>query len=60
MYVSLIDLMMLRLFWLGVIEATRPELSPRFFQVDLALSILGSLCRLEGAYCGTSELDEGS
>jgi hypothetical protein len=27
------------LFWLGVIEANRPELSPRFFQSDLACPI---------------------
>jgi hypothetical protein len=37
--------MVLRLFWLGVIEATRPELCPSFFQVDLAPAILGFLCR---------------
>ena len=49
---------MLRLFWLGVIEAKRPELSPRFFEVDLAPSILGFLCRSDGACCGASELDE--
>ena len=36
--------MVLRLFWLGVIEATRPELCPSFFQVDLAPTILGFLC----------------
>jgi hypothetical protein len=35
--------MKLRLFWLGVIEATRPELCPSFFQVDLAPAILGFL-----------------
>ena len=50
--------MVLRLFWLGVIETRRPELSPRFFQVDLAPPILRFLCRLEGACCA-SELDEG-
>jgi hypothetical protein len=49
MSVSCIDVMMLRLFWLGVIEAKRPELSPRFFQVDLAPSILRFLRRAEGA-----------
>ncbi len=58
MSVSFIDVMMLRLFWLG--EAKRPGLFPLFYQVDWAPSILRSLCRLEGAYCGTSELDEGS
>jgi hypothetical protein len=31
------------LFWLGVIEATRPELCPNFFHVDLAPAILGFL-----------------
>ncbi|KAI0273971.1 hypothetical protein BGY98DRAFT_997356 [Russula aff. rugulosa BPL654] len=30
----------LTLFWLGVIETKRPELFPRFLQVDLAPSIL--------------------
>ena len=49
--------MVLRLFWLGVIEAKRPELSPRFFQVDLAPPILRFLCRPEGACCGATELD---
>jgi hypothetical protein len=29
-----------RFFWLGVIEATRPELCPSFFRVDLAPAIL--------------------
>jgi hypothetical protein len=57
MSVGCIDVMMLRSFWLGVIETKRPELSPLFFQVDLALRFL---CRLEGACCGASELDEGS
>ena len=51
---------MLRLFWLGVIEAKHPELSPRFFQVDLAPFILKFLCRRDGACCVASELDEGS
>ena len=51
------DVMMLRLFWLGVIETKRPDLSPGFFEIDLAPSILGFLCRPEGACCGTSELD---
>ena len=37
-----------RLFWLGVIETKRPELSPRFFQVDFAPFILRFLCRPEG------------
>jgi hypothetical protein len=35
--------MVRRFFWLGVIEATRPELCPSFFQVDLAPAILGFL-----------------
>lgn len=39
---------MLRLFWLGVIEATRPGLCPLFFQVDLAPPILRFLGRPEG------------
>ena len=51
-------MMVLRLFWLGVIEAKRPELSPRFFQVDLAPPILRFLRRPEGACCGASELDK--
>jgi hypothetical protein len=33
------------LFWFGVIEATRPELCPSFFQVDLAPAILRFLGR---------------
>jgi hypothetical protein len=37
--------MVLRFFWLGVIEATRPELCPSFFQVDLAPAVLGFLGR---------------
>lgn len=36
-----VQLMVFRLFWLGIIEATRPELCPSFFQVDLAPAILG-------------------
>ena len=40
-----------RLFWLGVIETRRPELSPRFFQVDWAPPILRFLCRPESACC---------
>jgi hypothetical protein len=58
--VGCIDVMMLKLFWLGVIEAKRQKLSPRFFEVDLTLSILRILCRPEGACCGASELSEGS
>ncbi len=42
----------LRLFWLGVIEAKRPELSPCFFQADLTPPILRFLCCPEGACCG--------
>jgi hypothetical protein len=60
MSVSCVDVRMLRLFWLGVIEAKRPELCPLFFQVDLAPSILRFLRRPEGGCCGASELDEGS
>jgi hypothetical protein len=37
--------MVFRLFWLGVIEATRPELCPSFFQDDLAPAILRILRR---------------
>ena len=48
---SRIDVM-LRLYWLSVIETTRPELSPRFFQADLAPPILKFLCRSEGACYG--------
>ena len=51
---------MLRLFWLGVIEAKRPELSPRFFQVDLAPPILRFLCHPGGACFCVIELDQGS
>lgn len=43
-----IDIMALRLFWLGVVEATRPESCPLFFQVDLAHPILRFTCRPEG------------
>lgn len=42
--------MALRLFWLGVIEATRPGSCPLFFQVDLAPPILRFLGRPEGGY----------
>jgi hypothetical protein len=55
MSLSCIDLMMLRLFWLG--EAKRPGLFPRFYHVDYAPSILRFLCRPEGACGGASELD---
>jgi hypothetical protein len=44
-FTEFVDLMVLRLFWLGVIEATRPELCPSFFQVDLAPTILRSMDR---------------
>jgi len=40
--------MILRLFWLGVIDANRPELSPLFFQVDLAPPILKFMRLSEG------------
>ena len=52
-------MIILRLFWLGVIEVERPELCPRFFQDDLAPPILRFLYRSEGACCSASELDEG-
>ena len=39
-YTKFVDLTVFRFFWLGVIEATRPELCPSFFQVDLAPAIL--------------------
>ena len=42
--------MALRLFWLGVIEAKRPESCPLFFQVDLAPPILRFLGRPEGGW----------
>ncbi len=58
MFVSRIDVTMLRLFWLGVIEAKRPELSPLFFQEDLAPHILKFLCRPKGAFV-VSEWNEG-
>ena len=38
-------MVVLKLFWLGSIEPTRPELYPSFFQVDLAPAILGFLGR---------------
>lgn len=40
-----VKLMVLRLFWLRVIEAMSPELCPCFFQVDLAPAILRFLRR---------------
>jgi hypothetical protein len=44
--------MMLRLFWLSVIEARRPELCPIFSQADLAPPIMRFLSRTEGGcYC---------
>ena len=58
MSVRCIEVVMLRLFWLG--EAKRPGLSPRFYEKDYAPDILGFLRRPEGACCGGSELDEGS
>ncbi|KAI0280524.1 hypothetical protein BGY98DRAFT_1095506 [Russula aff. rugulosa BPL654] len=42
---NFVKLMVFRFFWLGVIEATRPELCPSFFQDDLAPAILGFLGR---------------
>jgi hypothetical protein len=59
MSVSYIDVMILRLFWLGVYEAKRPGLFPRFFEDDLAPPILRFLSRPKGACCGASEMDEG-
>jgi hypothetical protein len=44
-FTEFVELMILRLFWLGVIEATRPELCPSFFEVDLAPAILVFLGR---------------
>ena len=46
--------MTLSLFWLGVIEATRPGSCPLFFQVDLAPPILRFLSRPEGGCCSES------
>ena len=43
---------MVRLFWLGEIKDERPELCPRFFEVDLAPYILEFLSRDEGEFCG--------
>ena len=40
--------MMLRLFWLSVIEVRRPELCPPFFETDLALPIIRFTSRPEG------------
>ena len=48
MEVAFRDLVMLRLFWLSVIDARRPELSPLFFQADLAPPIIRFLSRPEG------------
>ena len=49
---------MVRSFWLGAIEATRPELFPGFFEVDLAPYILKFLRRGDGG-CG-GELMRGA
>jgi hypothetical protein len=46
------DVEILRLFWLSVIEARRPELSPLFFQADLAPPIMRFLSRSEGGCYG--------
>ena len=51
-----VKLMLLRLLWLGVIEATRPESCPSFFQVDLASAILLA-SRLRHRNTDTSPLD---
>ena len=40
-----VELIVFRLFWLGVIEATYPALCPSFFEVDLAPAILRFLFR---------------
>jgi hypothetical protein len=53
MSVRCIEVVMLRLFWLG--EAKNPELYPRFYKDDYAPPILGFLCRPDGACCGASE-----
>jgi hypothetical protein len=58
MSVSCIDVMMLRLFWLG--EAKRPGLFPRFYHDDLAPDILRLLRHPDRACCGANELDKGS
>lgn len=52
--------MLVRSVWLGVIEAKRPELCPRFFEIDLAPSILRFLyhyaCRYDGECDGCGKL----
>lgn len=40
--------MVLRLYCLGMFKDKRPEISSRFFQVDLAPPIIDAICRLEG------------
>ena len=45
----------IRSFWLAVIETTRPELCPRFFELDLApfiLRFIKVLFRNDGGYYG--------
>jgi hypothetical protein len=46
------ELMLVRSFWLGVAETSRPELCPGFFEVDLAPCILKFLRRDDGRYFG--------
>lgn len=41
-----------RLSLLGLIKTNHPELAPRFFQTDLAPSILGILRSLSHSECG--------
>ena len=56
-----LELTLIRSFWLAVIETTRPELCPRFFEIDLAPCILGFikvLFRNDGGCCG--DLMKGS
>lgn len=45
-------MMLDRSVWLTAIEAKRPELYPRFFQIDLAPCILKFLRRHDGGCCG--------
>jgi hypothetical protein len=53
-----VELMLCRSLWLAAIEAKRPELYPRFFQIDLAPFILNFLRRHDGGCCG--ELMKGA
>ena len=44
-------MMVLRLFLLGLIKASRPDMAPRFFQTNLAPFILGILKCLSRSEC---------